>query len=172
MTERFSVNGDGKKRPPSNRISPVDGQRSVHPNNPEPEREKQIIEALKVRYDEIEALWTQAEEDLKRFRVPYGVDHCYDSDYDGGCPTHYVLWWVRHGKAWRICHEVRWAHSEIDEKHHDENDLKPITECPLDLRLRMISEFEHLRKKVVEAAENAVPTLDEAISNFRKVLKS
>jgi hypothetical protein len=35
----------------------------------------------------------------------------------------------------------------------------------------MIAEFEHLRRKVVEEAENAVPKLDEAISSFRKILK-
>ena len=88
MTDRFSVNGDGKKRPPSNRISPVDGQRSAHLNNPEAEREQQIIEALKGRYDEIEALWTQAEEDLKRFRIPHAVVHFYASDDEGGYPIY------------------------------------------------------------------------------------
>jgi hypothetical protein len=31
--------------------------------------------------------------------------------------------------------------------------------------------FETLRKMVIEAAENAVPTLDESISSFRKMLK-
>src|SRR5262249_39199463 len=128
--------------------------------------------ALKVRYDQIEALWTEAEEDLKRFRVPHRVEHCYYSNYDYDYPIHQSLWWTRYGKGWRIVHEVRTAYSEIDEKHHDECEWKPITECPLDQRLAMIAEFENLRQKVIEAAETAVPTLDEAISSFRKILKS
>ena len=123
------------------------------------------------RYDEIEALWKQAEEDLKRFRIPHAVQHCYFSDYDHGYPEHHALWWTRHGKAWRIVHEIRTAYSEVDDKHPDECEWKPITECPLDLRLAMIAEFKNLRQKVVEAAEQAVPTLDEAISSFRKILK-
>lgn len=171
MNDRFSTNGDGKKPAPKNRISPVDGQRPAHPDNPETEREQQIIEALKGRYDQIEALWEQAEEDLKQFRVPHRVEHCYYSDYDHGYPFHQSLWWTRYGKGWRIVHEARTAYSEIDEKHDDECEWKPITECPLDLRLAMIAEFGNLRKKVVEAAEKAVPTLDEAISSFRKTLK-
>ena len=166
MTNRFSMSGDGKKRPPNNRIS--DGQ---PPDNPQDEREQQIIEALKDRYNQIEALWTEAEEDLKSFRVPHRVEHCYYSDYDHGYPLHQSLWWTRYGKGWRIVHEVRTAYSEIDEKHEDECEWKPIIEWPLDVRLSMIPEFEHLRKKVIEAAENAVPTLDEAISSFRTILK-
>ena len=161
MTDRFSTNGDGKRPTPKNRISSVDGQPPAHPGNPQNEREQQIIEAL----------WTEAEDDLKRFRVPHRVEHCYYSDYDHGYPQHQSLCWTRYGKGWRIVHEVRTAYSEIDEKHDDECEWKPITECPLDLRLAMIGEFQNLRKKVVEAAEQAVSTLDEAISSFRKILK-
>ena len=171
MTDRFSTNGDGKKRPPNNRISSVDGQPPSPPDNPKDKHEQQIIKALKGRYDQIEALWTEAEEHLKRFRIPHAVQHCYFRDYEHGWPEHHVLWWMRYGKAWRIVHETRTAYSEVDDKHPDECDWKPITECPLDLRLAMISEFENLRQKVIEAAEQAVPTLDEAISSFRTILK-
>jgi hypothetical protein len=169
----LSTNGDGKKRPPTNRIpSCTDGQKPATASNPKDEREQQIIKALKGRYDEIEALWTKAEEDLKRFRIPHRVEHCYDSNYDcGGYPEHRALWWARYGKGWRIVHEVRIAYSEIDDGRPDEScEWKPITECPLDVRLSMISEFENLRRKVIEAAEKAVPTLDEAISSFHKIL--
>jgi hypothetical protein len=37
---------------------------------------------------------------------------------------------------------------------------------------RMIAEVENLRKKVIEAAEQAVPMLDEAISRFRNTLNA
>jgi hypothetical protein len=171
MKDRFSTNGDGKSRAPKNRTLPVDGQTPANPDNPQNEHEQQIIKALKGRYDEIEALWKQAEEDLKRFRIPHAVQHCYFSDYEHGYPEHHVLWWIRYGKAWRIVHEIRTAYSEFDDKRPDECEWKPITECPLDLRLAMIAEFKNLRQKVVEAADQAVPTLDEAISSFRKILK-
>jgi hypothetical protein len=170
---RSSMNGDGKSRPPNDRISADAGSnKPVRPSNPDNQREQQIIDALKGRYDEIEALWKQAEEDLKRFRIPHAVEHFYLSDYDHGWPEHHVLCWMRYGKAWRIVHETRTAYSEVVDNRPDECEWKPITECPLDLRLAMIAEFENLRRKVVEAAEQAVPTLDNAISSFHKILKS
>ena len=169
---RFSMNGDGKNRTPSNRIPTTDGQTSANLNNPQDDREEQIIKALTRRDDEIESLWNEAEEDLKRFRIAHAVEHCYDRDYEGSYPIHHILWWMRHGKSWRICHEIRTAYSEFDDKQHDKSELKPIVECPLYLRLNMISEFENLRRKVIEEAENAVPKLDKAIASFRKILKA
>src|SRR5438093_12504690 len=124
MNDRISTNGDGKKPAPKNRISPTDGQAPAHPVTPDDKREQQIIKALRGRYDEIEALWNEAEEDLKRFRVPHAVEHCYFSDYDHGYPIHHALWWMRYGKGWRICHEQRTAYSEVGEKHPDECDWK------------------------------------------------
>jgi hypothetical protein len=166
---RFSKNGDGKERAPNDRISShLDGHQPANADN---HHEQQIINALTGRYDEIEALWKQAEEDLKRFRIPHPVEHSYFSDYEHSYPEHHALWWMRYGKAWRIVHEIRMAYSEVNEKRPDECEWKPITECPLDVRLAMISEFENLRKKVIDAAEQAVPTLDNAISSFRKILK-
>jgi hypothetical protein len=79
------------------------------------------------------------------------------------------LCWARYGGGWRIVHEIRKEYSVIGED--DEYERKPIIEWPLDTRVRMILEFEHLRKKVIEAAEATVPKLDEAISSFRKILK-
>jgi hypothetical protein len=170
---RFSVNGDGKGRPPNDRISPTKGAaKPARPDNPQADREEQVIKSLRERYDQIEALWTEAEEDLKRFRVPHRVEHRYYSDYEHGYPEHHGLWWTRYGKGWRIVHEVRTAYSEVDDKRPDECEWKPITECPLDLRLAMIAEFENLRKKVIDAAEKAVPALDDAIYSFRKILES
>src|SRR5262249_46314800 len=154
-SNRFSSNGDGKGRAPNDRISAhLDGAKPAHPDT---QREQQIIKALTGRYDQIEALWKEAEEDLKRFRIPHAVEHCYRSDYDYGPPIHYFVSGTRYGKEWRIVHETRTAHSEIDDRHHDENELKPITDCPFGLRLAMIGEFENLRKKVIAAAEEAVP---------------
>src|SRR5207248_3174216 len=133
-------------------------------------REQQIIEALTGRYDEVEALWNEAEQDLKRFRVPHAVEHCYRSDYDNGVPTHYLLGWMRYGKDWRICRGVRLAYSEFEERP-DEDDWTPVVDSSLEARLSLMDEFERLRSKVVEEAEKAIPKLDDAIAKFRRILK-
>jgi hypothetical protein len=162
-----SRNGDGKDRAPSKRISSsLGGQKPS-------QHEQDVIKALTVRYDEIETLWKQAEEDLKRFRVPYAVEHWYSSQYEGSPPIHYGLSWTRYGKAWRICHVEHEAQSEFGNAppEYDRYEYTPIIDCPLALRLSMIDEFRKLRQMVVEAAQKTVPELDEAIANFREVLQ-
>jgi hypothetical protein len=162
-----SRNGDGKDRAPFNRISSdLGGQKPS-------QHEQQIIDALKVRYDEIEALWNQAEEDLRRFRVPYSVEHWYSRPGEGTPPLYCGLAWTKHGKAWRICHVEREARSEYSNTppEYDPYEWTPIIDCPLALRLSMIDQFAKLRQAVIEAAEKTVPKLDEAIANFRGVLQ-
>ena len=151
---RFSMNGDGKKRVPNDRISSTDGHT---PNNPNDEREQHVIKALKERYDEIEALWNDAEEDLKRFRVPHAVPCHYDSNHEGNCPIYYSLWWMKYGKGWRIVHEERYAYSEFDDKREDECEWKPIIECPVALRTSMIAMFASLRPARTATARHAAP---------------
>jgi hypothetical protein len=165
MNNRFSTNGDGEKSSPNDVSRSMDGQKPAHPDSPNHENEQHVIKALRGRYDEIEALWNEAEEDLKRFRIPQDVEHCYETENRCHPCIHYLLGFVRYGKGWRICH------GECDDNYRDEPAWKPIIECPLDVRLKMISYFQNLRKKVIEAAEDAIPKLDKAISSFRKVLK-
>jgi hypothetical protein len=165
MNSRFSKNGDGKDHAPTPRISaPLDAEQH---------REQQIIKNITGRYDQIELLWNEAEEDLKRFRVPHSVDYVYDEeDYQGGniCPRAYFLGWMRYGKGWRICCGYRAEH--LDNDRYYELDYKPVTECTLDTRVAMMHHYKALREKVVATAEGAVPQLDEAIANFRQILKS
>ena len=164
MNNRFSINGDGKQRAHSAQNAPPPKQPNEH--------ERQVIDSLTGRYDELEALWKEAEKDLKQFRIPSPVMHLLYSDYEC-CPSrNFFLAWTRYGKEWRICHVQQYAISEVDDQREDECDTTPIIDCPVETRLHMISQFENLRRKVIEEAEKVVPRLDEAIANFRKILKS
>lgn len=173
MNDRFSMNGDGKKRPPSDRISVnVDGQQPAQPAKPENRREAEIILALRGRYDAIEALWNEAEEDLKSFRIPHDVLYPYRTEIseDERNPAYiYYLGFVRYGKGWRICHGSRDDYPLTPDDH--DFGWKPIIECTLDVRVETFDHFAGLRKKVIESAVNAIPRLDEKIARFRKVLK-
>ncbi len=169
MNDRFSKNGDGKNRPPKAGIpAGIGGQKATQSNNLENDREQHVITTLTERYDEIEALWNEAEEDLKRFHVPYPVVYWYATGIheESNGQYGYGLGFVRYGKGWRICHG-----EYFEGAHPDEPDWKPVIECPVDIRIKMMGHFETLRKKVIETAENAVPKLDKAIASFRKVLK-
>jgi hypothetical protein len=169
MTDRFSANGDGKPRPSNNRISATGaGRPPAQPINPN-ERDEQIIKSLRERYDEIEAIWEEREADLSRFPIPEAAELYLGTDSDGGgAPMQYYLAFMRYGKGWRICHGWRICYSEVDSRLHDEENFRPVIECPLDVRLSMLEQFEELRKKVIEVAEAAVPKMDTVIAKFRK----
>src|SRR5438132_13313698 len=63
----FSSNGDGKNRVPTNRI-PCE-TKTAEPANPQQKHEQQIITWLADRYEQLDALWEAAEDDLRRFRL-------------------------------------------------------------------------------------------------------
>jgi hypothetical protein len=142
--------------------------RQVPPYAPEQE----IIKEVRKRYSELEDLWDEAEKDLRRFRVYRPVKHSYngrnmipdDPDSPYGCE---YLSWRRYGKAWRICHGTY-----FDESPPEENsDWTPVVDCPVDVRVEAIAQFQGLREAVIKAAEASVPELDKAICKFRNVLK-
>jgi hypothetical protein len=165
MNDRFSLNGDGHARPHKNRISHTGSQEPAHPDDALPM-------ALRRRYDEIETLWEEAEEDLKRFRIPHTVEYLYSTDDRGHPVYHFFLGFLKYGKQWRICHGFCQDHGFPAGDLPEERNWTPLIECPLDLRLRMMDEFENLHKKVIEVAEKLVPELDERISSFRRILRS
>ena len=167
MNHRFSLNGDGKQVP-LNPISP-DGQESAPPDNPN-FREEQIISALRGRFDDLKQLWQDAEEELRRFRLPHGAEYCYASDEEAHPYCCYFLGFVRYGKWWRICHGYCSTHEPPDRALPSERNWKPITECPFDLRLKMIDVFDNLRAQVIQEAEKAIPGLDQALTRFRRFL--
>jgi hypothetical protein len=167
-----SQNGDGKSRAPINRIAAV----AKKPATPADEHENQIIAALAGRYDQLDALWQHAEEDLKRFRLhsvvataPFKSFPLFADDFEGKGPHEcHFLGFLRCGKGWRICYGV--SH-DTPSGVEDETHWTPISDCSVDVRIETIPVFEELRKKVVETAEQSVPKLDTALANFRRILE-
>jgi hypothetical protein len=136
--------------------------------------ETKIIKDLSGRYQELESLWKQAEDDLRQFRVPETVAVNLDDDVERdfvlrGMPCdYYTLEWRKCGKNWRICHVMTIIVG--DDILPDDGRVTPISDCPYDVRLRMIEHFPELRAKVVEAAQKAIEQLDGAIDNLHKML--
>jgi hypothetical protein len=167
-----SENGDGKNRAPTSRIA----SGAKKPPTPADAHESQIIAALAGRYDQLDALWQHAEEDLKRFRLhsvvataPFKSFPLFDNDHDGSGPREYhFLGFLRCGKSWRICYGVS---QDMPSGVEDEPHWTPISDCSVDQRIETIPVFEELRKKVVETAEQSVPKLDTALQNFRRILE-
>lgn len=152
---RFSLNGDGKT-----------------PSSDVVERQRQVAKDLSARFKQLNSLWLDAEESLKTIPLPvdahiqYASDDVYD-EHPGGPQIVHCLGFVKSSGGWRICNGSR--HDEYPEHGFD---WKPITECTLDLRVKLIPHLGKLREKVFEAAEQCVPRLDQALEDFRKTLSS
>lgn len=152
---RFSMNGDGKK-----------------PSTDLDQRQRHVTEALSARFKELNNLWIEAEESLRTIPLPVGASFQYASEdvYDehpGGPQITRHLGFVKAAGGWRICQG-----SQYDEHPEFDYDWKPVTECTLDLRVKLIPYLAKLREKVLEAAEACVPRLDDALEEFRKTLSS
>lgn len=155
-TNRFSPNGDGRHSPP-----------------PPDDRERRVVSQLSTRYKELTSLWEEAEERLRKFHIPVDVHVRYKSEdvFHNAHPTgeevHSYLGFVRWAGSWRICHC-------LNHDGHPESDFewKPVTDCRLDVRLEAIPYIDKLHEVVVEAAEQCVPKLDEALATFREKLKN
>jgi hypothetical protein len=167
-----SQNGDGKDRAPTNRIASA----AKKPVTPGEQNENQIIAALAGRYDQLDALWQHAEEDLKRFRLhtvvattPFKRFPLFDTPDGSGPSEYHFLGFLRCGKSWRICYGIS---QDSPNGYEDEQPRwTPISDCSVDVRIETIPVFEELRRKVVETAEQSVPKLDRALENFRRILE-
>jgi hypothetical protein len=166
-----SQNGDGKSRAPINRIAEV-AKKSATPAEA---HENEIIAAVAGRYDQIDALWLRAEEDLRRFRLhtvvctlPFESFSLDPNDFEGqGDKEHHCLGFLRYGKSWRICHGV---YRDLPPGYDEEPHWTPISDCSMEMRIKVIPVFQELRQKVIESVEQTVPKLDAALANFRRLL--
>jgi len=134
------------------------------------ERAEEARETLFGRYDQLNALWLQAEQQLTRLHIPRAVDYLYDE-----CPSwqqpsdpaevqkEYLGLQKIKGK-WRICHGALYAYGV------PEVDWTPITDCSAETRVIAAKHLPGLRQRVVESAEEFVAKVDEAIDAMKAAL--
>jgi hypothetical protein len=124
-------------------------------------------------FDELNALWNQAEADLAEMRVPFTVSHLVDRSYFGEenvtmtGEKRVLLKWTRCQNQWRLC----WA----EETHFDDHDdfaseEKPIAECPMEIRVQMTRHFKDLKQKVKKAQADYLPEVSLAIAELKEAL--
>ena len=115
------------------------------------------------RYDQLNALWVKAEEELTRLHIPRPVHYTYAS-YDAD-PCDNEPWQIHHclglqkvkGK-WRICYcTMHDAFPEMPE------DWTPITESSAEIRVKAAKHLPGLREAAVTSAEAFIPEVGKAI---------
>jgi hypothetical protein len=122
-------------------------------------------------YDALDAAWRKAEKDFAAMQVPVPVAHEISKWLDQqpfiSGPETLLLAWTRYQNQWRICY-VRRTQPLGNAFWNEET--KPITECPMEIRVQLASELRPLREKMVEARSNYYSNVLEAIETLKQEL--
>jgi hypothetical protein len=135
------------------------------------DRANQARETLFGRYDQLNALWLQAEEQLAKLHIPRPVCHVYlsyEEDHERReSQVEYCLGLQKVKGKWTICHAI---HYPFYGHPDDEPEWIPITDCSAEVRVRAAKHLPQLREAVVKSAEDFIPKVDEAIHHLRTAL--
>ena len=120
------------------------------------------------RYDQLNALWINAEEVIGRFHIPQAVWYEYRTDLQnsGGIEMGYCLGVVKLNGKWRICHRT---YCHLSAKG---SDATPITECSAEILVKTAEHLPELLDQVVASAEQFIPRVDEAIETVQGFIDS
>lgn len=121
------------------------------------------------KYDQLNALWAEAEKRIVQQHIPQTVYYCHKRLGQG--PLHedppFLACYIGLAKIkgeWRICVGSVW------EDHDEEPDWTPITDCSIEVRVELAEHLAALQLAAVESAEKFVPKVDEAISRLSELL--
>lgn len=133
------------------------------------ERAQNAHDELFVRYDKLNALWLEAEEQLTQLHIPRPVECIYhDYEPDSRDPNFRIAECLGLQKIkgkWRICYGAYDLSSEPEP-----SDWTPITDCSASIRVEAAEHLPKLRKAVVESAEKFIPKVDSAIMQLAEAL--
>jgi len=126
-------------------------------------------------FDELNALWNEAEEEFAAMRLPTKVSvpagKRHYPDEPGQCgPTGvetYSLGWIKCKGEWRLC----WGNQDVPANDNlGEEVWKPIAECPMEKRVELAEHLAALKKMMKEAKEAYLPKVANAIAHLKKAL--
>jgi hypothetical protein len=136
--------------------------------SPNPNNQPKIADPLVAHYDELNALWKQAEEELAAMRVPVPVEVMVEpgASEDGRLERTEYLSWSKMEKDWRLCFLVKF----LDRTDGVTMEWKPVAECPMEKRIELAAHYGKLKAKMNEAREKYIPHVGAAIASLKQAL--
>ena len=152
----------------------------MHPNrtssvsaNGRPRKPDELLSS----YEELNALWKQAEEHLAAMRVSVPVEVEVKAEHgefvDAGsgpeptCHLTTYLGWRRLQKDWRLCRGVlRDDFTDHDPVWH----WKPLAECPMEDRIELAEHLPELKNRMKKARLELIPKVKAAIAVLTQAL--
>jgi hypothetical protein len=141
-----------------------------------PSQNGQPTDELLAQFHRIEQAWKVAEDKLAATHVPIDVrvkvsDKYIDGSYGNpiGESRIYLGYCKVKGNR-RVCiiEECEFFNAHPDEVHED---VKPITECPVDDRLDMFDSFQKLYDEAYAVSKSYVPKIKERVDKFEQSLQ-
>jgi hypothetical protein len=129
------------------------------------ERSKFAGKVLAVKYDHLNQMIAATEEFFKSLKCPTHTYIGYNDSHneDCGITDWETLGFIRFHDKWRIVH----AFCNSDEIGIL-NNLQPLADCPISVRVTAANEIERLYKAIIEQKEKFIPEVDNAINEFVK----
>jgi hypothetical protein len=131
------------------------------------ERNKQASLTLSLKYDALNQLFVQAEQQLRSLKPPHAVWFPYaHRSYDYGVHFCDLIGLDKYNDAWRLLHAT--DNSENEEGYEN---ITPIVECPVNVRIEAAKVVGRLHEEIVKAKEAYTSQVDEAINELKEALK-
>jgi hypothetical protein len=161
LTDAASVRR--KFMPKVNRIC-VNGSAASPQRKPSlAERVEQADAELSTRYNALNQLFSIVEQRLKSLKPLQPVWHIYAHErIEGQVEEWELLGLTLYQGKWRLCH----GHDHELNAEGPILDIKPIIECPVDIRVRASQVVRQLHEKIVQSKEEYIPQVDQAIKEL------
>ena len=139
---------------------------SQKPNSAELDKRHEIAEkSLSSRFDSLNQLLGEAELHLRMLKpmrhvwVAYNHRELPDEGFESYSRCE-MLGMVKLHDKWRLCHAVS------DDVEGQIEDVQPIIECPVDIRIRAARIVRQLHEEIVKSKERLIPEVEVAIQEL------
>lgn len=164
--DRSILNTSTAKSAPIQRHTPkaappkVTLQTQAPPKLPIAERNAVAEQAFPTRFDALNEAILMAEAHLRTAKPLHDIWHEYRSecDSDGNPETMYYIGFQKYEGKWRL------LHSEVESWCPSGSVSLPLTDCPIDVRVRASQAIPLLYEKIVESKEEFIKNVDGTIA--------
>ncbi len=151
----------------------IGGNKPVLPSSKPPQATNR--DPLIAGYEELNALWKQAEEQLAAMRVSARVEVPLPlKRFGGGTPDDPewektdFLSWCKPDNEWRL--SLSTVHRDLVHNCEDGWSARPVAECPMEDRIALAKHFPALKVAMEEARQKMIPVVADAIATLKKAV--
>lgn len=130
---------------------------------------------LEAMFQRVEEAWDKATEKLDNIRVPAEVRVKVDQTPIEATSGKIIgqrkcfLAYCRHKAQRRICYIVEKCYD--DDEREDLEEIKPVVDWPIDVRLEMFDHFKSLYDQAIAVASSYIPKIKESVEEFEESLE-